>query len=67
MASLIAQRSLRRISVCRKDLAYGGSHVNIHFTRTISSKHPKGFVVPTANDLSELRANVQEFARMIRP
>ncbi|KIV90885.1 Isovaleryl-CoA dehydrogenase, mitochondrial [Exophiala mesophila] len=28
-----------------------------------SSKHPKGFVAPTAEDLSELRERVQEFTR----
>lgn len=32
-------------------------------TRFASSKHPKGFVPPTPDDLEELRESVQEFAR----
>lgn len=32
-------------------------------TRSASSKHPKGFVAPTPDDLEELRERVQEFAR----
>ena len=31
--------------------------------RAVSTKHPKDFVPPTNDDLSELRERVQDFAR----
>ena len=37
----------------------------IHVTvqRPASTKHPRGFVPPTVDDLAELRERVQEFTR----
>lgn len=35
--------------------------VQIPTLRTVSTKHPKGFVPPTEEDLTELRESVQEF------
>lgn len=33
------------------------------WSRCLSTKHPKGFVPPTAEELTELRERVQDFTR----
>lgn len=35
--------------------------LQVNIKRAASSKHPQGFVPPTAEDLTELRERVQEF------
>jgi len=37
--------------------------IPLSIRRAASSKHPKGFVPPTQEDLNELRESVQEFTR----
>lgn len=36
---------------------------HVTFQRAASTKHPRGFVAPTVDDLAELRERVQEFTR----
>ncbi|KAJ2979495.1 hypothetical protein NQ176_g3217 [Zarea fungicola] len=60
MASLKAFRALAR-PVARQLLP--SSTVILMQSRLHSSKHPKGFEPPAAEDLEELRERVQEFAR----
>ncbi|KAA8647103.1 hypothetical protein EYZ11_010286 [Aspergillus tanneri] len=50
-------RSSRTLGVVQKPF------VNAPALRTLSTKHPKGFVPPTEDDLLELRERVQEFTR----
>ena len=39
--------------------------LQVNTKRAASSKHPRGFVLPTAEDLTELRERVQEFTSEI--
>ena len=39
--------------------------LQVNIKRAVSSKHPRGFVPPTAEDLTELRERVQEFTSEI--
>ncbi|CAK7203401.1 hypothetical protein SEUCBS139899_006134 [Sporothrix eucalyptigena] len=75
MASLQSLRPLARTAVtssCRRltsrtlsspSIAISASLAIRQQSRSVSSKHPKGFVPPTQEDLEELRERVQEFAR----
>jgi isovaleryl-CoA dehydrogenase len=64
MASLLCPRALshgiRVIGRRRLPLAAFSQR------RNASSKHPKGFVPPTQDDLLELQESVQEFTSMFR-
>ncbi|KAI9045335.1 isovaleryl-CoA dehydrogenase [Aspergillus affinis] len=53
----LLRTSSRFLGAVRKPL------VQIPAFRTLTTKHPKGFVAPTDDDLLELRERVQEFTR----
>ncbi|KAH8423511.1 uncharacterized protein LDX57_001271 [Aspergillus melleus] len=53
----LLRTSSRSLGAVRKPL------VQIPAFRTLATKHPKGFVAPTDDDLLELRERVQEFTR----
>jgi hypothetical protein len=60
MASFLCPRIILRAS--RRAVA-AESRLLPGIQRCYSSKHPKGFVPPTQEDLTELRERVQEFTR----
>ncbi|KAL1895044.1 hypothetical protein Sste5346_005464 [Sporothrix stenoceras] len=70
LARTAASSSCRRIAQRRAASlpflpasANTASSITLQQTRLASSKHPKGFVPPTPEDLEELRERVQEFTR----